>query len=411
MSNTITIGRLTFTSPASLSDSRSGNTHTMNINGVLAPDTLAEAKYIRDELIACANGYYTVPFIWQGDTSVSGYVKVLGASVNTNKVIIGGYQYSIELEFLGNMGEVEFESQFSGGLIQNDHSITSTTSQFYAGPVDSFSHEHGSLPSTFARVGEDGTTFIRFSSSLKNHNAKYLTDPADYYKNACEVFTDDVGDVNRLRWGMESPNRSPSSTKIQNGLVQMTFVNNTAQSRFIIKSYDTDGYKSSTEFAVSRGASATEWQGWRSIQILKNDPEVCTVRLGSYYDATAKDKRLTFDVTLRRGARHFSIVATQYSSAQFNIRPTTTTAYTDNTSFAITTSNDIDGNKIILGSPQNFDVDTSNGGINSTANTATLKAFIGYEFNGSSATSEDQATKVRDQYLDNIFEVVRLVKS
>lgn len=411
MANTITIGRLTFTSPASLSDSRSGSTHTMNINGVLAPDTLAEAKYIRDELIACANGYYTVPFIWQGDTSVTGYVKVLGASVNTNRVMIGGYQYSIELEFLGNMGEVEFESQLSGGLIQNDHSITSTTSQFYAAPVDSYGHDHGSLPDTFARVGEDGTTYIRYSSSLKNHNAKYLCDPADYYKNACEVFTDDIGDVNRLRCGLDSPNNSPSSTKIQNGLVQMTFVNNTAQSRFIIKSYDTDGYKSSTEFAVSRGASATEWQGWRSVQILKNDPEVCTVRLGSYYEATTKDKRLTFDVTLRRGARHFSIVTTQYSSAQFNIRPTTTTAYTDNTSYGITTSNDIDGNKIILGSPQNFDVDTTNGGINSTASTATLKAFIGYEFNGSSATSEDQATKVRDQYLDNIFEVVRLVKS
>ena len=411
MANTITIGRLTFTSPASLSDSRSGSTHTMNINGVLAPDTLAEAKYIRDELIACANGYYTVPFIWQGDTSVTGYVKVLGASVNTNRVMIGGYQYSIELEFLGNMGEVEFESQLSGGLIQNDHSITSTTSQFYAAPVDSYGHDHGSLPDTFARVGEDGTTYIRYSSSLKDHNAKYLCDPADYYKNACEVFTDDIGDVNRLRCGLDSPNNSPSSTKIQNGLVQMTFVNNTAQSRFIIKSYDTDGYKSSTEFAVSRGASATEWQGWRSVQILKNDPEVCTVRLGSYYEATTKDKRLTFDVTLRRGARHFSIVTTQYSSAQFNIRPTTTTAYTDNTSYGITTSNDIDGNKIILGSPQNFDVDTTNGGINSTASTATLKAFIGYEFNGSSATSEDQATKVRDQYLDNIFEVVRLVKS
>jgi len=411
MANTITIGRLTFTSPASLSDSRSGSTHTMNINGVLAPDTLAEAKYIRDELIACANGYYTVPFIWQGDTSVTGYVKVLGASVNTNRVMIGGYQYSIELEFLGNMGEVEFESQLSGGLIQNDHSITSTTSQFYAAPVDSYGHDHGSLPDTFARVGEDGTTYIRYSSSLKDHNAKYLCDPADYYKNACEVFTDDIGDVNRLRCGLDSPNNSPSSTKIQNGLVQMTFVNNTAQSRFIIKAFDTDTYKSSTEFAVSRGASATEWQGWRSVQILKNDPEVCTVRLGSYYEATTKDKRLTFDVTLRRGARHFSIVTTQYSSAQFNIRPTTTTAYTDNTSYGITTSNDIDGNKIILGSPQNFDVDTTNGGINSTASTATLKAFIGYEFNGSSATSEDQATKVRDQYLDNIFEVVRLVKS
>ena len=411
MANTITIGRLTFTSPASLSDSRSGSQHTMNINGVLAPDTLNEAKYLRDELLACANGYYVVPFIWQGDTSVSGYVKVLGASVNTSRVISGGYQYSIELEFLGNMGEVEFESQFSGGLIQNDHSVTSTTSQFYAPPVDSFSHEHTSLPSTFARAGEDGTIYLRTSSSLKNANAKFLCDPANYYKNACEVFTDGIDDVNRIRCGMESPNNSPSSTKIQNGLVQMTFVNNTAQSRFIVKSYDGTDYLSSTEFAVSRGASATEWQGWRSIQILKNDPEICTVRLGSYYEATTKDKRLTFDVSLRRGARHFSIVATQFSSAQFNIRPTTTTAYTDSTSFSRATNNDAAGNRIVLGSPQNFDVDTSNGGINSTANTATLKAFLGYEFNGSSATGEDQAIKIRDQYLDNIFEVVRLVKS
>ena len=149
-----------------------------------------------------------MPFIWQGDTSVTGYVKVLGASVNTSRVMIGGYQYSIELEFLGNMGEVEFESQLSGGLIQNDHSITSTTSQFYAAPVNSYSHDHGSLPSTFERVGEDGSTYIRYSSSLKSHNAKYLCDPADYYKNACEVFTDDIGDVNRLRCGLDSPNNS-----------------------------------------------------------------------------------------------------------------------------------------------------------------------------------------------------------
>jgi len=411
MAFTITIGRLTFTSPANLSDSRSGSTHNISITGTLAPDSLDEAKYIRDELLACANGYYVVPFIWQGDTSITGYVKVLGASVNTTRVQIGGYQYSIELEFLGNMGEVEFEGQLSGGIIQNDHSITSTTSQFYAPPVNSYSHDHGSIPGTFARVGEDGTTYIRFGSSLKDYNAKYLCDPEDYYKNACEVYTDGIDDVTRLRCGLESPNNSPSSTKIQNGLVQMTFVNNTAQSRFIIKAYDGSDYLSSTEFAVSRGASANEWQGWRSVQILKNDPEICTVRLGSYYEATTKDKRLTLDVSLRRGARHFSIVATQYSSAQFNIRPTTTTAYVDNTSYGITSSNDIDGNKILLGSPQNFDVDTTNGGINSTASTATLKAFIGYEYNGSSATSEDQATKVRDQYLDNIFEVVRLVKS
>ena len=102
MANTITIGRLTFTSPAALSDSRSSDMHTLSIQGKLAPDTLNEAKYLRDELLACANGYYVVPFIWQGDTSVSGYVKVISASVNTARVISGGYEYNIEMEFLGH---------------------------------------------------------------------------------------------------------------------------------------------------------------------------------------------------------------------------------------------------------------------------------------------------------------------
>jgi hypothetical protein len=40
-----------------------------------------------------------------------------------------------------------------------------------------------------------------------------------------------------------------------------------------------------------------------------------------------------------------------------------------------------------------------------------MKAFVGYVFNGSSATSYDTADSIRDQYLDNIYEVVRIVKS
>ena len=75
------------------------------------------------------------------------------------------------------------------------------------------------------------------------------------------------------------------------------------------------------------------------------------------------------------------------------------------------TNADADGNRIVLGSPQNFDVDATNGGIETTSNTATMKFFIGYEFDGDSASSIDTKDKIRDQYLDNVFETVRLVKS
>ena len=191
----------------------------------------------------------------------------------------------------------------------------------------------------------------------------------------------------------------------------MTFGTDATQSRFTTKSYDGTGYMSANEFAVSRGTSETEWQGWRSIQILKNTPEVATIRLTSYYDATTKDQRLTFDVTLRRGARHFSIVASTWATGKLNIKPTSTIAFTDNTSYAVQTANDTEGNQIVMGSPQNFDVDTTNGGISTTSNTATMKSFVGYVFDGTSATSYDTADSIRDQYLDSVYEVVRLVKS
>jgi|TARA_B100000902_G_scaffold47553_1_gene54775 hypothetical protein len=411
MANTVTIGRLTFTSPGQLNDSRSGNEHILNLVGTFVTETLDEVKYLRDELISCANGYYCVPFSWEGDSSLSGYVKVNSASVDTSRVRVGGYKYTIDLQWLGNMGETEFESQLSGALIQNDHSITSSTTQFYAPPTNHYSHDHSSTPNNFARTGEDGDIQVKYGSSIRSYNAKYLVDPVDFYKNGCKIFTDDVSDTSRLRCGLESPNNSPASTIIQNGLVKMTFTNDTDKTRFKIFTYDGNGYKSENAFAVSRGVSETEWQGWRSIQILKNTPEVATVRLTSYYDATTKDQRLTFDVTLRRGSRHFSIVASQWSSAQFNIKPTSTIAYNDQTSYAIETNNDADGNQVIIGSPQNFDVDTTDGGIESTASTATLKAFIGFVYNGTSAASIDTASNIRDQYLDNVYETVRLVKS
>lgn len=411
MANTITIGRLTFTSPANLTDSRSGGSHEMTINGKLAMDTLQEVKYIRDELMACANGYYIVPFIWQGDDTLKGYVKVTGASVNTTRTVIGGYDYSVSLEWMGNMGEVEFESQFTGSLLENDHSITSTTSQFYAPPTNHYSHSHNSDPTNFERDGENGTLFVKFGSNLRSSNAKYLVDPDDYYKNACKIYTDDTSDINRLRCGLESPNYSPSSTILQNGLVQMTFDNTLTQSRFTIKTYDGNGYKSAKDYIISRGSSLTEWQGWRSIQILKNEPEVATIRLTSYYEADSRDKRLTFDVSLRRGSRYFSLVISQWSSGQLNIKPELTTAFTDGSSYALQTNDDVEGNQVILGSPNTFVVDTTNGGIETSSNTAVMKAFIGFVQNGSSATSYDVASEIRDQYLDNIYEVVRLVKS
>ena len=85
MANTVTIGRLTFTSPSDLSDSKSGNEHEFSLTGKFVTETLAEVKHLRDELLACANGYYSVPFTWEGDDTVSGYGAAGLSSYSTFK--------------------------------------------------------------------------------------------------------------------------------------------------------------------------------------------------------------------------------------------------------------------------------------------------------------------------------------
>ena len=144
MANTVTIGRLTFTSPGNLTYTGGGSERNYTLAGVIVPTDsdgldLTEAKYIRDELISMANYDIVYPFTYAGDTTISAYVKVESADVTINRYAGAGIAYNISLKFLGNPGEIRFESQFSGGILDNDHSITSTDSQFFAPPVGAYS--------------------------------------------------------------------------------------------------------------------------------------------------------------------------------------------------------------------------------------------------------------------------------
>ena len=61
MANTITIGRMTFTSPASISfasvqdGSRNSMDRTVSMSGQFVADTVAAAKVLRDEIVSMGN--------------------------------------------------------------------------------------------------------------------------------------------------------------------------------------------------------------------------------------------------------------------------------------------------------------------------------------------------------------------
>ena len=158
MANQVHIGRLSFTSPASLDFSGGGGQRDLSLSGKLAETNIAEAKYIRDELIAMAQSMQYVPFRYDGDSSFDGFVYVTDSSVDIARYTLGGINYQISMEYMGKVGEIVKESVMTGKLIDNNHSITSTTNQFHVPPANHYNYFHESDPTNGTRLASDQTT-------------------------------------------------------------------------------------------------------------------------------------------------------------------------------------------------------------------------------------------------------------
>lgn len=410
----LTVGRLTFLSPSKLNFAGGeGDVNTnLSLDGTLAVDTIEDAKYYRDELISMAKLDIPVALTYTGDTTLKGYCKVKSASVDISKYNLANVGYSLDLIWLGPPGQVNMESHFSGALIENDHSITSTTNQMHSPPRQHYAYYHtGTITNTEREHYLNKSTYIKTASNLRTSNATWNCEPENYYEGAVEIKIKDYHDTLRLKAGRDTHNK-PTDAVIQNGMMKLVVLgDNTSQCRFTTYIYDPDldDYASAQTWAISATSNETEWQSWQSIQILKNEPQIATIRLTTHYNADTKDGRLVFDITMKRGARSIEFVASQWTSQQLNVKTTSALAGTDDTGYVIASSSNNEGNKYMIGSPSTYTADTTNLGIEVSGTTA-VKGFIGAEV-GTSASGANTADSIRDQYLDSIFETVRIVKS
>lgn len=432
------IGRLSFTSPGSLSFQSSDGGRTLSISGKIGAleSTLEHIKYIRDELIAIASYGLSVPFRYDGDDTYDGYVKVKSSSVSTERYTRAGFSYSVEFEYLGRSGEIQFESRFTGALLDNDLSITSTSNQFHAPPGNSYNYYDGAEPLDGTRLAKDNTSTsigatttlrLKTDSNLRDFNATYHVEPSDYYKGACLIKTGTYSTGSstneEIRNGLFSTNK-PTNLTIENGLIKVVFDSSTTQALFDTYIFDVSDYQSGKTWAFSKGEPTgsdhlgDDWLGWRTMQILKNHPECVTVRMTTYLNADSKDGRLVVDFSLRRGAHHVSIVANSYTSSRFNLSLATSsgTSAATGTGYIIdNTSSPEDGNKWILGSAEgaisSLEYDTAREMIYKTG--AQMKLFLGYELaqENASINTADTANSVRDQYLDNVYEYQKIIKA
>jgi len=98
MANQVHIGRLSFTSPGNLNFSSTDGGRELSISGKIGGVelTLDHVKYIRDELISLAAYGLTIPFRYDGDSTYDGYVKIRNSSVQTQKYVRAGFNYSVD---------------------------------------------------------------------------------------------------------------------------------------------------------------------------------------------------------------------------------------------------------------------------------------------------------------------------
>ncbi len=452
MAHQIHIGRLSFTSPGSLSLSAGEDGKSLSIDGRFGgvEHTIDHIKYLRDELQAMSTMAEHVPFRYDGDSSLNGYVKVESSSVNITKYIQGGFSYNINLEYVGKGGDVQLESRLTGSLLENDFITAATNQQFHAAPGNNFAYIHSSLPGRNIRTARDITSstasdttslYINQSQVLRSNNAIYQIEPADFYKGACEIrmgehmekSTIGGSDVvtQSVKCGKYAGDWTVGDTLVlENGIMKLVLGTSTVTSGFNTFIWDETQYATEKEWIFSEGDPASGQQhgdtfkGWHRVQILVNRPELAVVRCTTYKDADTRGKRLVVDFSLRRGAHHIGVITNYYTAGtKINIALESAPSDTPNTTdigngfIKDGATSPEDGNYWVLGSLKQIDTTTAitdNGMMRRNSNGSVFGFMVGYELvdpNTSAALSHNEAGNVFKQYIDNINEYQKLVKA
>jgi hypothetical protein len=461
------IGRLSMTSPGSLQHSAGSDGKTLSIAGVLGgkEHDLSHVKYIRDQLQSMAQMDEHVPFRYDGDSSLNGYVKVASASVDVQKYLLGSISYTVEMEYVGREGDVMFESRLTGSLLENDFNVSAATvEQFHVPPGNHYAYIHADEPTSNTRTARDITStsssdtttlYLKQDASLRNNNAQYIVDIEDYYKGACQISMGTHlehpspviiggpydGSIAHLTKGAETTTNSimcgknanswnvGDSLVLDNGIIKLVL--GTSATTATVSSYiwDVNQYATQHEWVFSEGLISSgsqkgnDFSGWRRIQILVNKPELVIVRCTTYKN-TDKSGRLVVDFSLRRGS-HFATVISNYATSgtqiNFGLVTAPSTAAADGT---ITsgymkdgTSSPEDGNFWIVGSTAQLSTDTNlteNGIITRASSSASFPFFLGYELidpGTSQPLGHNDAASLYSQYVDNVNEQQRLIKA
>lgn len=420
---TLTVGRVGLSTPT-IRDHRdwrigAGGRRTIHrVSGSLLSTSLANTKALRQELVNQIDKLIAVTY--SEDSSYDGFYVLRGVDVDARHRLgslqgVGLFEYDLDLEWVGDHSSVEFLSNLTGVLVTNDHGITDGEQVYWHAPpvAGDDAYTAGGGTDAISRTTEDGAipvfTGLTFTNGLAA--AKWGCSPANFYKGAARI------DVNGYtRTGKNAP-MTPDSFVLGNGLIEVRAEESggTTIGDIGIRAYN-GTWGSWTPFDIVWN-STVDIPEWHYFTIVRNDPEVCTIRLVRDADESPPtDNRHTLDITLRRGSQTAACYYTYSSAVPLTIDRASTDAGVNVTPTGgssvmaiVDSANDGDGNQWIVGSSNTDATDTTNGGID-LASSATHDFFLGFVIDGTSATGDDTAEALCLQYLGWTGEIVQATR-
>lgn len=378
-----------------------------------------------------------VPVIWDSDSSINGFYRVLGASVDfpTSALKLGAFPFTVNLLRVRSFAGPRIESPILGAQITNAHGTVGES--WFAFPATVTEQEYRlDCESIVVRESEDGDILFTNCLQFFSGTLKYFLVPENYYVGAARLEVAKPAPYDTTLPTGEFPNpletivgtqppRSPYAWRLSNGLVR------------VVPAFPDYGnpYQEPGAFAVSWWVSDlvgwSEWKYFRvsgstpftdngtaragriidftNITVDRNSPETIRMRVSclsefapSLQPVVANELtwgRIYLDFSLRLGSR----------TLQVNVvssRPDGWRVYRDNENEAGTvlpeggmraTGNDADGIRYVLMTSVDFSGDTVNGGIIADVPAETWDFGIGAEIPGGT-TDSGSAERLIAQY-------------
>jgi hypothetical protein len=395
---TITIGRLTLRETFELQSNISSGTDTQTL--VLSgeesypPLTLAQVKQRREDILGLQNRLVPIRFGTKSDHD--GWYKI--TDVNTSvrdyqSSELRAFSWGLNAQFIGPENAVNLESRLTGVQRLNDHGLTGEKWHAVPAAVKTY---YAATSTALSRATTDGASARVFRSVGASTHPEWSIAISDYPVGRARVL---INGVERVGTNVLDTADSENWV-LTNGIVSVS-ASPGASSTWNIAHWDGSAWDSKQwGFGFNGVAAANATYPW--VTVLRNDYEVCTVRLVD--DSTTS--RRVLDLTLRRGSRFVEGYATNTSSVQMGVWPIVPEASTSPASsgYIRATSNDAQGNRYVAGSAKSFTAVTASGGLNKN-NITRFDFFIGAEVGGSAAQTGDDAATLVSHYLTSMGEV------